>query len=139
MTRTIHFIDNEAAIKAITSNRTLPVTKTLDRKNIQVKYHIDRLRTHLCYVESRNNVADYLTKSIGDVKLNKADIKKQMDTVLGHGYKSKEDYLAHIENLFSNVNIRKGGEWSGYQNITNYKDLLDRRNEDRQSKIDPFW
>ena len=139
MTRTIHFIDNEAAIKAITSNRTLPVTKTLDRKNIQVKYHIDRFRTHLCYVESRNNVADYLTKSIGDVKLNKVDIKKQMDTVLGHGYKSKEDYLAHIENLFSNVNIRKGGEWSGYQNITNYKDLLDRRDEDRQSKIDPFW
>jgi len=84
-------------------------------------------------------VADYLTKSIGDVKLNKVDIKKQMDTVLGHGYKSKEDYLAHIENLFSNVNIKRGGEWSGYQNITNYKDLLDRRNEDRQSKIDPFW
>ena len=56
MTRTmIHFIiDNEAAIKAITSHRTLPVLKTfLDRKNTLLKYYsyIDRHRTHLCYVE----------------------------------------------------------------------------------------
>jgi hypothetical protein len=139
MTRTIHFIDNEAAIKAITSHRILPVLKTLDRKNTLIKYYIDRLRTHLCYVESRNNLADYLTKSIGDVKLNKADLKSQIDTVLGHGYTSKEDYLAHIENLFSAENIKKGGEWSSYQNIKNYKDLQDRRNEDKESKIDPFW
>lgn len=54
MTRTIHFIDNEAAIKAITSHRTLPVLQTLDRKNTLLKYYyIDRHRTHLCYVVSK--------------------------------------------------------------------------------------
>ena len=56
MTRTMirFIIDNEAAIKAITSHRTLPVLKTfLDRKNTLLKYYsyIDRHRTHLCYVE----------------------------------------------------------------------------------------
>ena len=139
MTRAIHFIDNEAAIKAVTSERTLPVMKTLDRKYTLLKHYIDKLRTHLCYVESRNNLADYLTKSIGDVKLNKADIKKQIDTVMGHGFTSKEDFLAHIQNLFSAENLKKGGEWSNYQNITNYQDLQDRRHEDRQSAINPFW
>ena len=74
------------------------------------------------------------TKSIGDVKLNKADLKSQIDTVHGHGYTSKEEYLAHIKNLFSAENIQKGGEWSSYQKIKNYQDLLDRRNEDMQSK-----
>ena len=73
-------------------------------------------------------------KSIGDVKLNKADLKSQIDTVHGHGYTSKEEYLAHIKNLFSAENIQKGGEWSSYQKIKNYQDLLDRRNEDMQSK-----
>lgn len=52
MTRTMirFIIDNEAAIKAITSHRTLPVLKTffLDRKNTLLKYYsyiFDRHRT----------------------------------------------------------------------------------------------
>lgn len=80
-----------------------------------------------------------MTKSVGDVKLTKAQIRHQIDTVFGHAYKSKEDYIAHITTLFSSENITKSGKWSHLQNIYNYDDLLNRRDEDKKSKINPYW
>jgi hypothetical protein len=54
MMRTIHFIDDEAAIRVITADIVHVVT-ALDRNYAQIKYHVTKMRTP-ANVESNQNI-----------------------------------------------------------------------------------
>ena len=129
LTRTLHFIDNESAIKAITNDKLNNVSRLLIRHYAYVKHLVTKLISFPIYVESKKNISDYLTKSRELLRKQGTNTNQAIDIVFGLHFNSKEKYMAHIRSLCTNENFAKVN-WAEEYNIKNFGELLNRRKED---------
>ena len=129
LTRTLHFIDNESAIKAITNDKLNNVSRLLIRHYAYVKHLVTKLISFPIYVESKKNISDYLTKSRELLRKQGTNTNQAIDIVFGLHFKSKEKYMAHIRSLCTNENFAKVN-WAEEYNIKTFGELMNRRKED---------
>ena len=132
LSRTLHFIDNESAIKTITNDKMNKVLAAMKRRYGNIKYLIEQLISFPIYVGTKHNIADYLTKPRDKLKMSTEAFNQNINLIFGDHFTSKKDFMKHIKSLCSDAAFAKI-PWADYYNITNYDQLIVKRKEDLEA------
>ena len=128
-TRTIVFVDNQAAISAITSYKTSNVGKPMARRYAGTREYMDNGIFHITYIRSENNLADFLTKNFKLLKVTMNKFTEIMDVLSGHFYKTKQEYMDQVKFLCNEENFTT---WN--IDIKNYNQLRFVQNAEYNSR-----
>jgi hypothetical protein len=123
-TRVLSFIDNNAAISAITSESFTRAYRHLDLRYSNIRDYISSARYHPTYVKSGENLADFLTKPFSELQMSRDKFNTVIDKVTGHYYPDKESFVSDIEKLCNPENFTK---WN--DEVQSYQDLLKIRKQ----------
>ena len=85
-TRVLSFIDNNAAITAITSESLTRAYRHLDLRYSNIRELIKSARYHPTYIQSGENLADFLTKPFSDLQMSREKFTTVIDKITGHYY-----------------------------------------------------
>ena len=124
-TRVLSFIDNNAAITAITSESLTRAYRHINLRYSNIRDYISSARYHPTYVTSGENLADFLTKPFSELQMSRDKFINVIDKVTGHYYPDKESFVSDIEKLCNPKDFTK---W--HDEIQSFQDLLKLREQD---------